>query len=126
IAGFGNSVVGAAGLGWVSVEVRQQTNLITWLLNGTIVAQYLNTNFYTAGDILLGYNDAFASIGNSNMFAVFDNIRVADANTIKTWTGLNGTNWLDPDNWAPPGVPASNDTIYVVSGTIGLPSPVSL
>jgi hypothetical protein len=61
---------------WVSGEVRQQNYLITWLLNGTIIAQYTNIYTYTNGTILLGYNDHFNSIGDSNNFVVLDNVRV--------------------------------------------------
>lgn len=74
--GIGNTPAGSAGLGWVSGEVRQVNNLITYLLNGIAVAQYTNTSTYTNGTILIGYNDNFPSIGDSNSFVIFDNIRV--------------------------------------------------
>jgi photosystem II stability/assembly factor-like uncharacterized protein len=77
ISGWATNVgVGTPGNGWVQVEVRQVNNLITWLLNGTAVAQYTNTYGYTNGSILIGYNDTFSSIGDTNSFAVLDNIRV--------------------------------------------------
>jgi hypothetical protein len=76
ISGYGSTPAGTAGLRWLSGEVRQENNLITWLLNGTAVAQYTNTFAYTNGTILLGYNDHFSSIGDSNNFVIFDNIRV--------------------------------------------------
>jgi hypothetical protein len=68
---------GAAAMRWVTVEVRQENNLITWLLNNVAVAQYTNTFGYTNGVILLGYNDTFASIGDTNNFAIMDNITVS-------------------------------------------------
>ena len=71
---------GAAAMRWVSVEVRQENNLITWLLNNIAVAQYTNTFGYTNGAILLGYNDTFTSIGDSNNFAIMDNISVGPIN----------------------------------------------
>jgi hypothetical protein len=76
VPGFPTTPAGSAGLGWISVEVRQENNLITCLLNGTAVAQYTNTLGYTNGNIMIGYNDSFDSIGNLNNFAIFDNIRV--------------------------------------------------
>jgi photosystem II stability/assembly factor-like uncharacterized protein len=76
IAGWATSAAGSAGLGWVRVEVRQVNQLITWLLNGVAIAQYPNTYAYTNGTILIGYNDAFNSIGDANSFAIIDNIRV--------------------------------------------------
>lgn len=77
IAGWGTSLAGSAGLGWVNVEVRQVNDRITWLLNETVVAQYANTYGYTNGNVLIGYSDNFASIGDSNSFAIIDNVRVA-------------------------------------------------
>jgi hypothetical protein len=70
------SSAGTPGNMWVQGEVRQETNVVTWLLNNTIVAQYTNTFAYGSGDILLGYNDIFASIGDPNSFVIFDNIKV--------------------------------------------------
>lgn len=67
---------GSAGLRWISMEVRQESNLITWLMNGTLVAQYINPTTYTNGTILIGYNDNFPTIGNPDNYAVFDNIQV--------------------------------------------------
>lgn len=69
--------LGSAGNQWVQVEVRYETNYVTWSLNGTIVAQYANVFTYSSGDILIGYEDAFSSIGDASLdFAIFDNIRV--------------------------------------------------
>jgi hypothetical protein len=70
------TTAGMAGLGWVQGEVRQDGNIITWLLDNTIIAQFANTNGYTAGNIMIGYNDLFNSLGDANNFAIFDNIRV--------------------------------------------------
>jgi len=75
---IGLTPAGSCGLRWVSVEVRQENNLITWLLNNVAVAQYTNTSGYTNGAILIGYNDTFNSIGDSNNFAIIDNIQVAN------------------------------------------------
>lgn len=76
IPGFGTTPEGTAGLRWLRGEVRQLNDRITWLLNDTIIAQYTNLYAYTNGNILLGYNDNFSSIGDSNNFAIFDNVRV--------------------------------------------------
>lgn len=74
--GYGTTPNGTAGLRWLRGEVSQKNTLITWRLNDTIIAQYTNAYAYTNGDILIGYNDHFSSIGDSNNFAIFDNIRV--------------------------------------------------
>ncbi|HTB83664.1 MAG TPA: immunoglobulin domain-containing protein [Candidatus Sulfotelmatobacter sp.] len=76
LPGFGTTPAGVSGLRWVSVEVRQEGNLITWLLDNVAVAQFTNTTSYTGGNILIGYNDDFASIGDANNFAVIDNVSV--------------------------------------------------
>src|SRR5262249_24287355 len=60
----------------VTVQVLQKDSLITWMLNGRIVAQYTNTTARSSGNIMLGYNDTFASIGDSNNFAIIDNVTV--------------------------------------------------
>ena len=73
---FGAS--GAAGQRWVVCEVRQETNVITWSMDGTIVAQFTNTTVYSSGDIMLGYNDTFASIGDNADFVIFDNVSVTN------------------------------------------------
>jgi GH25 family lysozyme M1 (1,4-beta-N-acetylmuramidase) len=83
---------GSAGLGWVSGEVRMETNLVTWLLNDTLVAQYTNTTAYTNGTILIGYSDNTASIGGANNFVIFDNVRVETLNPDADGDGL-------PDAW---------------------------
>jgi len=61
---------------WISVEVRQEANLITWLMNGTLIAQFTNPTAYTNGTVLLGYSDNFDSLGNTNNYAVFDDVQV--------------------------------------------------
>jgi photosystem II stability/assembly factor-like uncharacterized protein len=76
IPGFATTPPGTAGLGWIRGEVRQRNQRITWLFNDTIIAQYTNLFAYTNGNIMLGYNDHFSSIGDSNNFAIFDNVRV--------------------------------------------------
>jgi len=76
ITGYPSTPQGSAGLGWVSVEVRQVDTLLTWLLNDVIVAQYTNGFPYTSGNLMIGYNDQFASLGDTNNFAIIDNLRV--------------------------------------------------
>ena len=73
---WGNTLAGSAGLQWLSIEVRQLNQRITWLLNGAIIAQYTNNSAYTNGNLMLGYLDSVNSIGDANSFAVFDNVRV--------------------------------------------------
>jgi hypothetical protein len=46
------------------------------------------------------------------------------AQTTRTWNGSVSADWFNPTNWAPVGVPASNDTVNFSAGTINLTSPV--
>lgn len=69
---------------WVDVELRQLGNLVSLYLNRTFIFAYTNTTADTSGTVMLGYNDAYRSIGggvnNFNLslggFVIFDNLRV--------------------------------------------------
>ncbi len=71
---------GAPGKNWVQVELRQTNNTIVWIMDGTVIAQRVNTSSFTAGDIMIGYMDPFSSIANPTnaAFVLFDNVRVED------------------------------------------------
>jgi len=75
----GFETAGSPGKNWVEVELRQTNNVLSWLLDGTLVAQRPNTAF-TSGNIMLGYMDLFSSIANppEDAFVLFDNLRVED------------------------------------------------
>ncbi|MBR0651328.1 hypothetical protein GXW78_16770 [Roseomonas terrae] len=36
----------------------------------------------------------------------------------KLWVGASGANWAVPDNWSPPGVPASGDTVTIPASSV--------
>src|SRR5262249_40592910 len=78
LAFYGTTPGGSAGLAWIRGEVRQETNVVTWIFNDTIVAQFTNNTGFGSGDIMLGYYDAFASLGDTADFAIFDNIVVTN------------------------------------------------
>ncbi|MBN8674804.1 MAG: hypothetical protein J0L56_11755, partial [Chitinophagales bacterium] len=40
---------------------------------------------------------------------------------LKTWTGTNGFDWNDPDNWSPAGVPGNCDQVYIPNGVTDNP-----
>jgi len=69
---------GVPGKHWVQVELSQINNLITWQINGVVVAQRTNLSGYTSGDVMIGYFDPYTSIANpaADNFAIFDNVRV--------------------------------------------------
>lgn len=67
---------GAPSGDWVDVSVRQTGNVITWRVNDTLIARKTNTTSSTSGNIMIGYMDTFNSIGSTNNFVVYDNLRV--------------------------------------------------
>ena len=131
IPGYPTTPAGTPGLGWVSGEVRQLNNLITCLLNGVAIAQYTNTYGYTNGSVMIGYNDVFDSLGSTNNFVIFDNLRVEtiapvkllspylagnnfgfsfatepyDSYTVQSATDLTAPNWVSYTNFIGSGSP---------------------
>jgi hypothetical protein len=71
---------GAPGKNWVTGEIDQSNNVVTWRLDGTIAAQRTNASIYTSGNIMLGYMDIFSSIASplSDAYILFNNVRVED------------------------------------------------
>lgn len=70
---------GAPGKKWVQVEVAQDANnLLTWRINGNLIAQRTNTSAFTSGNIMIGFMDVFTSIASpaADAFVLFDNVRV--------------------------------------------------
>ncbi len=61
---------------WVDVELSQVDSVISLRLNHTLVFQSLNATAFTNGNIMLGYDDAFNSVGSPYTYALFDNVRV--------------------------------------------------
>lgn len=61
---------------WVDVEISQIGKIITLRLNKAQVYSYTNNGSFTSGKIMLGYMDSFDSIGNSQSYALIDNVRV--------------------------------------------------
>jgi hypothetical protein len=61
---------------WVDVEISKIGNIVTLWLNNTRILGYTNTTPYPSGNIMLGYVDAFDSVGATTSFVVYDNLRV--------------------------------------------------
>lgn len=66
------------GKHWVQGEVNQINGVLTWKLNGVVVAQRTNTSSYTNGNVMIGYMDIFPSLANplADEYVIFDNVRV--------------------------------------------------
>ena len=72
--------IGAPGKNWVAGEINQTNGVVTWKLDGTIIAQRANGSSFTSGDVMLGYMDVFTSIASptNDAYVIFDNMRVED------------------------------------------------
>lgn len=68
---------------WVEGEVSQIGNIVTLKLNNTVIFSYANTTGQTNGNIMIGYCDAFDSIGPSDASVIYDNVRVISLDGIK-------------------------------------------
>jgi len=88
--------VGAPGKRWVQVEVSYLKGVLTWRINGRIMAMRYEPNpSAAAGNIMFGLMDTFASIASpaTDTFALFDNIHV-------TAPDCNNTGIADADEIA--------------------------
>jgi len=87
---------GTPGKHWVQVEVSQTaSNVLTWRINGNLIAQRTNNTAFTGGNVLLGMADVFPSIAGpaADAFIIYDNARVElDANALKPIITLQPTN----------------------------------
>ena len=67
---------GYAANNWADVEIKQINNLVTLSINKTPVFVYANTNTFKSGNLMLGYNDPFSSIGTPDASVYYSNLRV--------------------------------------------------
>lgn len=61
---------------WSEVELGQYNDVITLRVNNNIIYSFTNTYGFTSGDVMIGHNDQFDSVGSSANFVIFDNVRV--------------------------------------------------
>jgi hypothetical protein len=70
---------------WVTVELTQIGNTITWKMNNSVILSFVNTNAntsqFTSGTVMLGYNDpwddiANGSAGSGEACVIYDNVQV--------------------------------------------------
>jgi hypothetical protein len=61
---------------WAEVELSQINNVQTLRINNSRIFSYTNGTPYTSGNIMLGYEDAFDSVGDIHTYVVYDNLRV--------------------------------------------------
>ncbi len=68
---------------WADVELSQIGNIVTLAINQTPILSYSNATPYSSGDIMIGYDDAYDSIGLSSSYVIIDNLRVVRINGLK-------------------------------------------
>jgi hypothetical protein len=127
---------------WVDVEVRQINDVVTLLVNNSEILSFANTTPFKSGNIMLGYNDAFGSIGGGanntgptidfvqSGFVVFDNVRVVrvGAPQITSVQIVGGNVQIDftdsaPGPWTVRAADTVTGTYNPVSATITTISP---
>jgi hypothetical protein len=74
---------GAPSGQWVDVEMSQTNNasgqpVITLKINNILILARTNNTAFTNGTVMFGYMDSFASVGSTNNFVVYDNVRVVN------------------------------------------------
>ncbi|MCC7373643.1 MAG: hypothetical protein IT581_03235 [Verrucomicrobiales bacterium] len=69
---------------WVSVEISQVANVVTWKIDGHVLARRTNDTAFKSGTIMIGYSDPFSSIDDprDETYAIFDNVRVEPIRTV--------------------------------------------
>ena len=75
---------------WVDVEIKQinagtvalPTNIVTFSVNKTTIFSTTTTNVWKSGDLMFGYDDPFASIGQEDSAVFFSNLKVVQIGPI--------------------------------------------
>jgi len=69
-------LAGTPGNGWVSVKIEQVGTNVKLYLNNTLITDQTNA-VATSGGAFVGYQDPFSSsVGSTDLFVVYDNIKV--------------------------------------------------
>jgi hypothetical protein len=104
-----------SGRYWADLEVKQVNNVVTMKLNNTPIFQFTNTYAFKNGTIMIGHSDEFASIGSTNTYVIYDNVRVVDLSTKITNIQISGGNALI-DFTTPSGGSFTNYSAAAVQG----------
>jgi hypothetical protein len=86
---------------WAEMELGQSNNVITLKVNNSVVYSFPNPSGFVSGDIMIGHNDQADSIGSTNNFVIFDNVRVVTHDTRITSVQLLPGNQVQIDFIAP-------------------------
>jgi len=93
-----------------------------WQRSGTELPG-ANGSSYVTAPVSLADSGAQLRVIITNAFGAttssWATLTVTAANTI-TWTGAVSSDWNNPTNWSPRGVPGANDAVLVNSGTLNV------
>ena len=70
------NVYGSLTPTWADVEIAQINGVIYWSINHTLIFAYTNATSYTSGNVMLGYEDGYDSVGSSGGSVIYANARV--------------------------------------------------
>lgn len=86
---------------WAEMELSQSNNVITLKMNNSVIYSFPNPSGFVSGDIMIGHNDQADSIGSTNNFVIFDNVRVVTHDTRITSVQLLPGNQVQIDFISP-------------------------
>lgn len=68
---------------WSDVEIDKVGSLVRLMINKTPIMTITNSTAFTAGNIMLGYCDAYDSVMSGNSCVIYDNLRVVRLDDLK-------------------------------------------
>ncbi len=74
---------GAPSGQWSDVELIHTNRNLTLRVNNVTILSRTNNTAFTSGTIMLGFMDSFASVGSTNNYVVYDNVRVINLTTTR-------------------------------------------
>lgn len=110
-AGSPGNVSGTTTPSWANVELSQIAGVITLKVNNNVVWRLPNTSAYTSGNVMIGHNDQFDSVGSPVASVVFDNVQVVDLSLRITSIQILPNNSVQIDFRSPLGGQASDFTL---------------
>ena len=102
ISGTAGNASNSVNKTWASIELRQLDGRVSLIINATNIIERTNDTAFQSGNIMIGYNDQFASRGSDLNYAIFDNVRVVSLNFVIKNFVRNG-NTIDFDFYSPLG-----------------------
>ena len=61
---------------WADVEIKTAHNIVTLSINKTVIYTYTNTTSFTNGNLMLGYEDPFSSVGAPDAAVYYSGLSV--------------------------------------------------